>query len=154
MIKTEKKIIIPPIKIQGIKSKIVPEIRNNLTWNNEGKWIEPFLGSGVVLFNIQPSTAVLSDTNPHIINFYNSLKTHKITPSLVRNYLQENGSELLKKGSDYYYHIRERFNNKPNSLDFLFLNRSCFNGLMRLMEKVDLILLFVKKTIFQQIIHY
>ena len=73
---------------------------------------------------------MLSDTI-HIINFYNSLKTHKITPSLVRNYLQENGSELLKKGSDYYYHIRERFNNKPNSLDFLFLNRSCFNGLMR-----------------------
>ncbi len=131
MIKTEKKIIIPPIKIQGIKSKIVPEIQNNLTWNKEGKWIEPFLGSGVVLFNIQPNTAVLSDTNPHIINFYNSLKTYKITPSLVRNYLQENGSELLKKGSDYYYHIRERFNNKPNSLDFLFLNRSCFNGLMR-----------------------
>ena len=63
------KIIIPPIKIQGIKSKIVPEIQNNLTWNKEGKWIEPFLGSGVVLFNIQPNTAVLSDTNPHIINF-------------------------------------------------------------------------------------
>ncbi|MGA7192042.1 MAG: Dam family site-specific DNA-(adenine-N6)-methyltransferase, partial [Anaerolineales bacterium] len=34
-------------------------------------------------------------------------------------------------GERHYYFVRDRFNENPNSLDFLFLNRSCFNGVMR-----------------------
>jgi DNA adenine methylase len=58
---------IPPIKCQGIKTKLVDFIRDNIVWNKQGNWIEPFLGSGVVAFNIGPEKAVLSDTNKHII---------------------------------------------------------------------------------------
>jgi DNA adenine methylase len=43
----------------------------------------------------------------------------------------EEGSKLKKEGEPYYYSVRERFNARPSSLDFLFLNRSCFNGVMR-----------------------
>jgi DNA adenine methylase len=41
------------------------------------------------------------------------------------------GERLAVKGEDYFYDIRERFNRRENSIYFLFLNRSCFNGLMR-----------------------
>ena len=38
---------------------------------------------------------------------------------------------MSEKGGEHYYHIREKFNKKHNPLDFLFLNRSCFNGMIR-----------------------
>jgi len=41
------------------------------------------------------------------------------------------GEKLRTDGEPYYYTVRERFNAQPSSLDFLFLNRSCFNGVMR-----------------------
>jgi DNA adenine methylase len=49
--------------------------------------------------------------------------------------LQEHGQILKEQGESYYYQVRERFNQSPNSLDFLFLNRSCFNGVMRFNRK-------------------
>lgn len=51
------KIWIPPIKCQGIKSKLVLWIKNYAEkgYNPEGRWIEPFLGSGVVGFNLNPA---------------------------------------------------------------------------------------------------
>ena len=66
---------IPPIKCQGIKSKLINFITSNISWNGEGRWVEPFLGSGVVLFNVQPERALIGDSNPHIINFINKYKT-------------------------------------------------------------------------------
>lgn len=38
---------------------------------------------------------------------------------------------MLEKGGDYYYEVRARFNEAHAPLDFLFLNRSCFNGMIR-----------------------
>ncbi len=39
------KVMIPPIKCQGIKSKLVPFIKRAVDWSFEGRWIEPFMGS-------------------------------------------------------------------------------------------------------------
>lgn len=125
----------PPIKCQGIKTKLVSFISNSIIWNGEGKWIEPFLGSGVVLFNIMPDRALISDVNPHIINLYKDIQTGKITSSGVREFLEYEGAKLLEKGEDHYYEIRSRFNESGSSYDFLFLNRSCFNGMMRFNKK-------------------
>ena len=52
------KVMIPPIKCQGIKSKIVPLIKSVVDWSFAGRWIEPFMGSGVVGFNITPRNAI------------------------------------------------------------------------------------------------
>lgn len=125
------KVFIPPIKIQGIKTKIVPLIKRSVLLSHNTIWIEPFMGSGVVGFNVAPSVAVFSDINPHIIQFYNQIKERKITASIVRNFLEEQGEILSIKDGEYYYEVRERFNQQHDSLDFLFLNRSCFNGMMR-----------------------
>ena len=64
-------VYVPPIKIQGIKTKLVPLIRECVSLEPHAVWYEPFMGSGVVGFNIEPRRAVFSDINPHIINFYN-----------------------------------------------------------------------------------
>ena len=124
-------VIVPPIKCQGIKTKLVSSIKSLADHQNFYRWIEPFCGSGVVAFNLQPKKALLADANIHIINFYNDIKTQQINPNLVKEFLEENGNLLKEKGANYYYQVRERFNQNPNSLYFLFLNRSCFNGVMR-----------------------
>ena len=125
------KIYIPPIKIQGIKTKIVKLISDNVYLTQDSIWYEPFMGSGVVGLNIAPKKAVFSDTNPYVIDFYNAIKEKRITSKITREFLEREGALLKEKGEEYYYFIRDRFNNKHDSLDFLFLNRSCFNGMIR-----------------------
>ncbi|KWT91056.1 DNA adenine methylase [Candidatus Magnetominusculus xianensis] len=129
------KIIIPPIKCQGIKSKLVPLILANSPHLNEMAWIEPFMGSGVVGLNARPVKALFSDINPHLINFYNALKSKSITPESTRLYLEKEGRLLKEQGETYYYSVRERFNREKDPMDFLFLSRSCFNGMIRFNSK-------------------
>lgn len=131
----KEKIHVPPIKIQGIKTKLVPIIKENVELNSKSTWVEPFMGSGVVGFNIATQNAIFADTNPYIIEFYNQIKTGKITSSTVRTYLESEGKKLEKDDGEYYYEVRRRFNISHNPLDFLFLNRSCFNGMIRFNKK-------------------
>ena len=126
-----EKVFVPPIKIQGIKTKLVPLIIKNIIINRQSVWYEPFMGSGVVGFNIEPECAVFADTNPHIIRFYNQIKDGTINHSIVRRFLEEEGKKLEQGDEEYYYTVRERFNKEHNPLDFLFLNRACFNGMIR-----------------------
>ncbi len=129
------RLLVPPIKCQGIKTKLVPEIKNLVSDTDFDRWIEPFCGSGVVALNIQPKKALLADTNVHIIQFYQDIQSRSITPGGVKEFLTEQGYHLKAKGETHYYEIRERFNLSPNSYDFLFLNRACFNGVMRFNRK-------------------
>jgi DNA adenine methylase len=139
------RIFVPPIKCQGIKTKLVSWIKDSLAFNYEGKWIEPFFGSGVVGFNIRPKKAIFADTNPHLINFYIDIQNEKITPGVVREFLEYEGNNLQKKGSEHYYEIRDRFNANSDSLDFIFLNRACFNGMIRFNKNGKFNVPFCKK---------
>lgn len=125
--------LIPPIKCQGKKTKLVSHIKelySKLKLDNS-VYYEPFMGSGIVGFNIEPERAIFSDNNPYIIKFYNSIKSNEIDLDTIRIFLEEEGKKLLESGKDYYNVVRDRFNKDGNILDFLFLNRCCFNGLMR-----------------------
>lgn len=125
------KVFVLPIKIQGIKTKLVPLIKQNVVLEKDSTWIEPFMGSGVVGFNIEPHRAIFADTNPYIIEFYNQIKAGVVTPYVVRAFLEHEGKLLEKGDAEYYYTVRTRFNMEHNPLDFLFLNRSWFNGMIR-----------------------
>ncbi len=127
----EDKIIVPPIKIQGKKTKLVPWIKQNVIKQDYNRYIEPFLGSGVVGFNIAPPNALFSDSNPHIINFYNAVKEGNINPAIAKDFLEKQGKLLSEQGQSYFNYVRKRFNEQHEPLDFLFLNRSCFNGMIR-----------------------
>ena len=127
--------LVPPIKCQGIKTKLVTDIHRLVRSQKFARWVEPFCGSCVVPLNLQPPKALLCDSNVHIVNFYRDIQHRKINGASVREFLSEQGALLSARGEDYFYEVRERFNSTPNSLDFLFLNRSCFNGVMRFNKK-------------------
>ncbi|HLI49647.1 MAG TPA: Dam family site-specific DNA-(adenine-N6)-methyltransferase [Chthonomonas sp.] len=139
------RIVVPPIKCQGIKTQLVRSILCSLTWNGQGRWIEPFVGSGVVVFNVQPQRALLNDINPYIIRLYRAIWDGSITPAMVREHFTTEGARLLTQGESYYYLVRERFNRNGDPLDFLFLNRSCFNGLIRFNRRGEFNVPFCRK---------
>ena len=145
-----KKVIIPPIKTQGIKSKLVPWIAEFVDAHRVStdlRWIEPFFGSGVVGFNIgsQFSSQSISDKNPHIIQFYEMIRCGIITPETARERLEAYSIELKERGVDFYKDVRTSFNELHADLDFLFLSRCCFNGLMRFNSKGQFNVPFCKK---------
>lgn len=135
MLLSNYRTIVPPIKCQGIKTKLIPWIMAIVPDNFEGKWIEPFMGSGVVAFNLRPKRALLADSNPHLIRFYNAIANRTITPHRARKFLEDEGAELLRTEGQYFYEVRERFNQQGDPMDFLFLNRACFNGMIRFNRK-------------------
>lgn len=146
----QNKTIVPPIKSQGIKTKLVPWIKSIVKLSNtQGKWIEPFLGTGVVAFNMKFKQAILGDTNPHLINFYQKIQQKEITHHLVKAYLEEEGQLLAiadNNGYEHYLKVRSRFNSGEFSpYDFLFLSRAGFNGMMRFGSKGNWNIPFCKK---------
>ena len=142
---TIKDVAVPPIKCQGIKTKLVPFIFSNVRWHGQGRWIEPFMGSGVVGFNLASEKALFADNNVHIVRFYKDIQVGNITPINLKEYLQHEGTKLNEIGEEHYYKIRDRFNNNPNSLDFIFLSRACFNGMMRFNSKGEFNVPFCRK---------
>jgi DNA adenine methylase len=90
-------------------------------------YYEPFLGSGAVFFYLKPERAFLSDVNTHLIETYNAIKYDW---SLVIKHLR---SHQNKHSHEYYYYIRSTERRTPASraARFIYLNRTCFNGLYR-----------------------
>lgn len=129
------KVVVPPIKCQGIKTKLVTFIKDNINRNENGLWIEPFVGTGVVAFNVAPERAILTDKNQYIISLYQCIQTGKINSASVREFLEFHGSLLEQQGSEYYMKMRDDFNTNGDPLYFLFLNRSDFNGMIRFNRK-------------------
>lgn len=146
-------VIIPPIKSQGIKTKLVPWIkdlilRSGLDIQN-ANWIEPFFGTGVVGFNSPVGgNRIVGDTNPHIINFYNEIMGGEVTPQSMRIYLEREGQLLLTaedNGYAYYREVKNRFNQVHSPFDFIFLSRAGFNGMMRFNRRGEWNIPFCKK---------
>ena len=124
--------VIPPIKSQGIKTKLVPWINDIVRKSGinmeHANWIEPFFGTGVVGFNSEVGgNRVVGDTNPHIIRFYNEVYDGNITPQSMREYLQREGDLLAHAENAGYVHYKEvknRFNREFDPYDFIFLSRA------------------------------
>lgn len=125
------KVMVPPIKCQGIKTKLVPFIDKNVDRDEDGLWIEPFVGTGVVAFNLAPKRALLNDKNQYIIALYKGIQSGEITSKTVREFLEYHGAILEQRGGEYYTEMRNVFNCNGDPLYFLFLNRSDFNGMIR-----------------------
>ena len=92
-----------------------------------GRYIEPFLGGGAVFFAHQPKKSVLSDANRRLIELF----------VVIRDDLEE-FERLMRRhakahSKDYYYELRSKRLRKPTTraAQFLYLNRTCWNGLYR-----------------------
>ncbi len=146
-------VIVPPIKSQGIKTKLVPWINDIILRSGldiaKTNWIEPFFGTGVVGLNtVVGGKRIVADTNPHIINFYKGVQNGEITPYNMREYLEREGKLLSEAEEDGYVHFRtvkNRFNAEHSPFDFIFLSRAGFNGMMRFNRKGEWNIPFCKK---------
>lgn len=91
------------------------------------RYIEPFLGGGAAFFHLAPRRAILGDTNADLINAYLAIRQDW---RLVYRYLREHHSN---HSPDYYYQIREKQlrSSFSRAAQFIYLNRTCWNGLYR-----------------------
>lgn len=135
----------PFLKWAGGKTQLIEQIKNNLpnfVHNESFTYIEPFVGSGAVLFwllNEFPNMkkAIINDINKDLIDTYSTIAENPdqliaILEHLQREYHALEDQQEAKKA--YYYEKRNLFNSRDQgkieqSALFIFLNRTCFNGL-------------------------
>ena len=143
----------PFVKWAGGKGQLLPTIRKFYPPNmgtEIRKYCEPMVGAGAVLFDIlntyEMDEVYICDTNVELINTYEVVRDN---PQRLLKYLSEYEKEHLDCDDntriDYYYQQRERFNTemqhptKSNSILraalFIYLNKTCFNGLYRVNRK-------------------
>ena len=139
----------PFIKWAGGKSQLLSEIRRKYPSNIE-RYCEPFVGGGAVLFdvlsNYQPKEVLINDINAELINTYHQIKTNS-EPLISRlSELQQQYKELSEEDRKaLFFAKRERYNslkingNEVENLEkaalFIFINKTCFNGLYRVNSK-------------------
>ena len=140
----------PFVKWVGGKTQLLEDIKRSLPPNfaqtKNVVYVEPFVGGGAVLFwimqqfsNIQK--AVINDINPHLITTYRVVQRQ---PNELIEHLKILQNEYIPLSEEdrknYYLRKREVFNEMPISeieraALFIFLNRTCFNGLYRVNSK-------------------
>lgn len=94
---------------------------------NFKRYIEPFLGSAALFFHLQPEQAVLSDTNQELIDAYKAIRDYPVEVNRQLKIHHRLHSE------DYYYKVRSSTPRTPHTKAacFIYLNRTCWNGLYR-----------------------
>ena len=141
------KTVKPFIKWAGGKSQLLSEIRTKYPQKIE-RYCEPFVGGGAVLLdvlaNYNPNEVIINDINAALINTYQQVQSN--VDALISQ-LDKMQSEFWKADSELrktlYTDNREKFNSlincNDNNLDkaalFIFLNKTCFNGLYRVNRK-------------------
>ena len=143
----DNKIAKPFLKWAGGKTQLITEIEKVLPVHysqSKFTYIEPFVGSGAILFwmlNNFPKMekAVINDINEDLINTYKVISSNpkeliSILEVLESEYHLLDLKEVEKK--EYYYEKRKLYNTRNTEKStqaalFIFLNRTCFNGLYR-----------------------
>ncbi|WP_457679710.1 DNA adenine methylase [Thermovibrio sp.] len=91
------------------------------------RYFEPFVGGGALFFSLMPSKAVISDLNCELINAYLVIKER--VEELIESLRKHRNEE------SYYYEVRSLNPNELSPVErasrFIFLNKTCFNGLYR-----------------------
>lgn len=126
ILQEDSPIIVPFLKWAGGKRWLVSSYPE-LFPKNYKTYYEPFLGSGAVFFHMKPSAAVLGDMNSDLINTYEAIQNDwKPVYSTLKSYHR-------KHSKDFYYDIRGKSFRSPSkkAAQFIYLNRTCWNGLYR-----------------------
>ena len=139
----------PFVKWVGGKSQLLEEIRKKYPQKIE-KYCEPFVGGGAVLFDIlqkfQPNEVLINDINKELINTYFQVKDN--CEGMIKQ-LDGLQTQYKKLGQEdrkvLFYEKRTRYNalkvngdeseNLEKATLFIFLNKTCFNGLYRVNSK-------------------
>jgi len=127
----------PVIKWVGGKRKIMDKVVNNIPdkFNN---YYEPFLGGASVFLNIPyKNSAIISDYNKDLIMLYKNIKNNPNDLMLKLNKLQNkyNGLNGIHNKKEYFVNILKKINRLTEytierSALYIFINKTCFNGIM------------------------
>ena len=143
------KLVKPFVKWAGGKGSLISQLKNFYPFEIDNikidKYVEPFVGGGAVLINILQKYDIKEvyafDINMDLINCYNVIKSN--VEELIEELEKKENSFLVlenKEREEYFYKIREEYNsynlsendiNVKRASEFIFLNRTCFNGLYR-----------------------
>jgi DNA adenine methylase len=137
----------PFLKWAGGKTQLITDIEKALPKELIAKkftYVEPFVGSGAILFWVlnnfsNVEKAVINDINADLTNAYKVIATHpKELISVLKQFQGEfhNLDQLEEPKKEYFYDKRKVFNARKTdkvtqAALFIFLNRTCFNGLFR-----------------------
>jgi DNA adenine methylase len=114
------------IKWSGSKRLVAKQLAQY--FSNCNTYYEPFVGGGAMMPFARTNKGVASDIIPELIDLWNAIKEN---PALVADEYKNRWNDLQEKGQEVYYQVRDRFNQTKNCFDFLFLTRTCVNGLIR-----------------------
>lgn len=152
--KTKQKVK-PFVKWAGGKGSLIPQITKyypaDLKTGVIDKYVEPFVGGGAVLIDIlqkyDVKQAYAYDTNRDLINAYNVIKTDvDALINKLKKFEDEYISLEMGDRKKYYYEVRSEYNSSEikkgktslkRAAEFIFLNRTCFNGLYRVNQSGD-----------------
>lgn len=116
----------PVIKWSGSKRTVATQLA---TFFLPAKtYYEPFVGGGSMMPFAKAEKGMASDIIPELIALWNEIKTH---PQVVASEYETRWHRLQDEGYQVFYEIRDTFNKTKNPLDFLFLTRTCLNGMIR-----------------------
>lgn len=131
--------IAPFVKWAGGKRQLLTQIKERMPeqYNN---YFEPFVGGGAVLFGLLPANALINDINKALINTYRQIRN---VPEEFLKAVNKLDEEMWEDGKEYYYFLRENYNDKLMKAEFdvelaalfVFMNKHCFNGLYRVNGK-------------------
>ena len=117
----------PFVKWAGGKRQLINILINEIPKEGFNTYIEPFVGGGALFFEVLPQKAIVNDLNKELINAYLVIKNN--VNNLIES-LKEHKNE-----EEYFYKIRalnpERLTSVERASRFIFLNKTCFNGLYR-----------------------
>ena len=123
----------PYLKWAGGKRQLLPEIRKYIPASFD-LYVEPFVGAGAVLFDLQPKRAVINDANRQLI------MTYEVIRDDVETLIAALKEHAAKNTKEYYYTVREqdrdsavfgRLSKTEKAARLIYLNKTCFNGLYR-----------------------
>jgi DNA adenine methylase len=120
----------PVLKWAGGKTQLLQELRARSP-KRFARYIEPFVGGGAFFFDLQPSSAIIADSNPELVNLYRVLqRDHEAVAAHLATF--ENSER-------FFYRVRrlrlEDLEPAFAAARTIYLNRTCYNGLYRVNRK-------------------
>jgi DNA adenine methylase len=126
----KQSVITPFLKWAGGKSQLLPELRRFVP-SAFRRYLEPFLGGGALFFDLHPHKAILNDSNTELIKTYEIVRdeVHRLV-ELLSTYPNE---------KNFFYKMRaqtpDTLTSEERAARFIYLNRTCFNGLYRVNKR-------------------
>lgn len=122
----------PIVKWAGGKTRLLPELVARIP-RAFGRYYEPFAGGAALFFHLTPAPATLGDSNPDLVTTYTAVRDDfEGVLALLAYHKSVNSLEHFTKVRDNFNDVDRRYwRPRQRAAAFIYLNKTCFNGLWR-----------------------